>query len=98
MTSEKHLPPSITMIPSTILLVQDINGGAIYSYAMCYWEEQHWIRTKSVHAAEFFHGTLEIVDRDTPVTVYICEDKERPLAERVAKFLPRVCANYSSEE
>ncbi|MEZ0117759.1 UNVERIFIED_ORG: fructoselysine-6-phosphate deglycase [Heyndrickxia coagulans] len=69
--------------------------GAIYSYAMCYWEEQHWIRTKSIHAAEFFHGTLEIVDRDTPVTVYICEDKERPLAERVAKFLPRVCANYT---
>ena len=32
---------------------------------MCYWEEQHWIRTKSIHSAEFFHGTLEIIDRDT---------------------------------
>ncbi|MCQ4771974.1 hypothetical protein NE579_16275, partial [Intestinimonas massiliensis] len=28
--------------------------GATYSYAMCYWEEMHWIRTKSIHAAEFF--------------------------------------------
>ena len=56
--------------------------GSTYSYAMCYWEEQHWIRTKSIHAAEFFHGMLEIVDRDTPVTVLV-------------KFLPRVCANYT---
>lgn len=69
--------------------------GAVYSYAMCYWEEQHWIRTKSIHAAEFFHGMLEIVERDTPVTVFIGEDAERPLAERVAKFLPRICANYT---
>lgn len=69
--------------------------GATYSYAMCYWEEQHWRRTKSIHAAEFFHGTLEIIDRDTPVTVFIGEDSERPLAERVAKFLPRVCADYT---
>lgn len=69
--------------------------GATYSYAMCYWEEQHWIRTKSIHAAEFFHGMLEIVERDTPVTVFVGEDAERPLAERVAKFLPRICANYT---
>lgn len=67
--------------------------GATYSYAMCYCEEEHWMRTKSIHAAEFFHGTLEIIDRDTPVTLFLGEDAERSLAERVAKFLPRVCAN-----
>ena len=69
--------------------------GAVYSYAMCYCEEMHWMRTKSIHAGEFFHGTLEIVDRDTPVTVVIGEDAERPLGERVAAFLPRVCANFT---
>lgn len=69
--------------------------GATYSYAMCYWEEQHWIRTKSIHAAEFFHGMLEIVDRDTPVTVFVGEDSQRELGERVAKFLPRICGNYT---
>jgi fructoselysine-6-phosphate deglycase len=69
--------------------------GSTYSYAMCYWEEQHWMRTKSIHAAEFFHGMLEIVDRDTPVTVFLGEDSQRPLCERVARFLPRVCANYT---
>lgn len=28
--------------------------GATYSYAMCYWEEQMWIRTKSISCQEFF--------------------------------------------
>lgn len=69
--------------------------GSTYSYAMCYWEEQHWIRTKSIHSAEFFHGMLEIVDRDTPVTVFLGEDSQRALSERVAKFLPRICGNYT---
>lgn len=69
--------------------------GSTYSYAMCYWEEQHWIRTKSIHCAEFFHGMLEIVDRDTAVTVFVGEDKQRPLSQRVVDFLPRICANFT---
>ena len=69
--------------------------GATYSYAMCYWEEMHWLRTKSIHSAEFFHGMLEIVEKDTPVTLFIGEDKQRSLGERVAKFLPRICENYT---
>lgn len=69
--------------------------GATYSYAMCYWEEMHWLRTKSIHSAEFFHGMLEIVDKDTPVTLFVSEDKQRQLGERVAKFLPRICENYT---
>ena len=69
--------------------------GSTYSYAMCYWEEQHWIRTKSIHAAEFFHGMLEIVDINTNVTVFLGEDAERPLSERVAKFLPKICSRYT---
>ena len=62
---------------------------------MCYWEEQHWIRTKSIHSAEFFHGMLEIIDKDTPVTVFIGEDSQRSLSERVANFLPRICGKYN---
>ena len=69
--------------------------GATYSYAMCYWEEMHWIRTKSIHAAEFFHGMLEIVDKDTPVTLFVGEDSQRDIALRVARFLPKVCENYT---
>jgi fructoselysine-6-phosphate deglycase len=69
--------------------------GAVYSYAMCYWEEQSWLRSKSIHAAEFLHGTLEIVDETTPVTLFLGEDEQRPLAERVANLLPRICGNYT---
>jgi len=69
--------------------------GATYSYAMCYWEEMHWMRTKSIHAAEFFHGMLEIIDTDTPITVFVGEDSQRELALRVANFLPKICRNYT---
>lgn len=69
--------------------------GATYSYAMCYWEEQMWIRTKSVSCQEFFHGMQEIIVADTPVTLFVGEDEQRPLALRVAAFLPKVNANYT---
>ena len=69
--------------------------GATYSYAMCYWEEQMWIRTKSISCPEFFHGMQEIIVKDTPVTLFMGEDEQRPLAERVAAFLPKVCDNYT---
>ncbi len=68
--------------------------GATYSYAMCYWEEQLWIRTKSITSSEFFHGMLEIVDAETPVTVFVGEDEQRVLSERVVNFLPRICRNF----
>ncbi|PID26638.1 MAG: glucosamine-fructose-6-phosphate aminotransferase [Candidatus Cloacimonadota bacterium] len=72
-----------------------IQWGATYSYAMCYWEEQFWIRTKSIRAAEFFHGMFEIVESETPVTVFMIEDEERSLSERVANFLPKICRQYT---
>ena len=71
-----------------------VQWGATYSYGMCYWEEQLWIRTRTVACQEFFHGMFEIVDANTPVTLFMGEDEQRPLAERVAAFLPKVCRNY----
>ena len=38
---------------------------------------------------------LEIIDEDTPVTLFIGEDLQRSLGERVARFLPKVCSNYT---
>lgn len=69
--------------------------GATYSYAMCYWEEQLWIKTKSITAPEFFHGMFEIITKETPVTIFVGEDAQRPLSERVVNFIPRICANYT---
>lgn len=60
--------------------------GRAYSYAMCVLEEMQWIRTKSIHAAEFFHGTLEVVDEDTSIILLKGEDETRPLTDRVQKF------------
>jgi fructoselysine-6-phosphate deglycase len=60
--------------------------GRAYSYAMCVLEEMQWIKTKSIHAAEFFHGTLELVEEDTSVILLKGEDETRPLMERVEQF------------
>lgn len=68
--------------------------GAAYSCAMCYWAEQLWIKSICVSAQEFFHGMLEIITGNVPVTLFVGEDEQRPLAERVARFLPRVSENY----
>lgn len=38
--------------------------GETYCFAMCVLEEMQWIPTKSIHAAEFFHGTVEMTEKD----------------------------------
>lgn len=58
-------------------------------YGMCILEEMQWIRTRPVHAADFFHGTLELVEPGVSVVLLKGEDPYRPLAERVEKFAPR---------
>ena len=60
--------------------------GETYSYGMCVLEEMQWIRTKTIHAAEFFHGTLELVEKDTSVILMKGEDETRPLMDRVERF------------
>jgi fructoselysine-6-phosphate deglycase len=58
-----------------------------YSYSMCVLEESLWIRTKSVTSAEFFHGTLELVDKDVCVTLILGEGVTRSQDERVKEFV-----------
>lgn len=60
--------------------------GETFCYAMCVLEEMQWIRTKSVHVCDFFHGTLELVDNNTHVVLIKGEDESRPDAERVQRF------------
>ncbi|MEC5272702.1 SIS domain-containing protein [Caldifermentibacillus hisashii] len=61
--------------------------GVVYLYAMCILEEMQWIRTKSVTSADFFHGTLELVDETVPVFLIKTMDETRPLDNRVEKFI-----------
>jgi len=60
--------------------------GRTYAYAMCVLEEMQWIHAKSIHAAEFFHGTIEIVEEDTSIILLKSEDETRPLLDRVERF------------
>ena len=69
--------------------------GAAYSFAMCYMEEMLWMRTKSISAAEFFHGTLEVIDRDSNLLIFMGEDDARKQTDRVYAFAQRICANIS---
>ncbi|MCM3728635.1 SIS domain-containing protein [Neobacillus cucumis] len=63
--------------------------GETYLYGMCVLEEMQWIRTKTIHAAEFFHGTIELVEEDTSVILLYGEDSTRPLMDRVGNFVNR---------
>lgn len=58
-------------------------------YAMCILEEMQWIRTRPVHAADFFHGTLELVEHGVSVFALKGEDACRPLTDRVTDFAAR---------
>jgi fructoselysine-6-phosphate deglycase len=60
-----------------------------YYYGMCILEEMQWIRTRPVHAADFFHGTLELVEQGVSVFVFKGEDASRPLTDRVESFAKR---------
>lgn len=59
-----------------------------FYYGMCILEEMQWIRTRPVHASDFFHGTLELVEAGVSVILLKGEDASRPLVERVEKFAP----------
>lgn len=63
--------------------------GIVYLFAMCILEEMQWIRTKSVTSAEFFHGTLELVDEEVPMFLVKTTDETRPLDDRVEKFMKK---------
>ena len=58
-------------------------------YGMCILEEMQWIRTRPVQAADFFHGTLELVEPGVSVFIFKGEDACRPLGDRVENFARR---------
>lgn len=62
---------------------------------MCIMEEMQWMRTRPISAANFFHGTLEVIERDIPVILIKGEDKTRPEMDRVEKFVNTVSAKVT---
>lgn len=61
--------------------------GETYLFSMCILEEMQWIKTKSVTSAEFFHGTLELIEKGVSTFLIKGEGKGRVLDERAQKFL-----------
>lgn len=66
-----------------------------YYYGMCILEEMQWIRTRPVHASDFFHGTLELVQKGVSVIAVKGEDNSRALIERVERFAPQVTDTFT---
>lgn len=64
-------------------------------YATCILEEMQWIRTRPVHAADFFHGPLELVEKSVSLILMRGEDDAGPLADRVANFAPQYTDHFT---
>lgn len=64
-------------------------------YATCILEEMQWIRTRPVHAADFFHGPLELIEPGVSLILLRGEDGTGPLADRVAAFAPRYTDRFT---
>ncbi|WP_184547146.1 SIS domain-containing protein [Streptosporangium becharense] len=64
--------------------------GFTYLYSMCILEEMQWLRTTRVHSAEFFHGSLELLEENTSVIIFQGEDETRALTDRVESFAKRI--------
>lgn len=76
--------------PYNIFVGSGTLWGETYLFSMCILEEMQWVRTKSVTSAEFFHGTLELVEKDVPVFLFKGEDEYRALDERVERFCEKI--------
>ena len=64
-------------------------------YATCILEEMQWIRTRPVHAADFFHGPLELIDKSVSLILLRGEDEAGALADRVASFAPQYTDHFT---
>lgn len=69
--------------------------GPTYSFAMCVLEESQWLRTKSVSSPEFFHGTIELVEKGVCVALNMTEGQTRPLDERVKRFVGQYTDDFT---
>jgi fructoselysine-6-phosphate deglycase len=80
--------------PYNIFVGSGTLWGETYLFSMCILEEMQWVRTKSVTSADFFHGTLELVEKDVPVFLFKGEDEYRVLDERVERFCKTVTDKF----
>lgn len=66
-----------------------------YSTSFCLFLEMQWLHSNAINSGEFFHGALEIVDKDVPFLLFMNEGATRHLDSRVLTFLQRFDAKVT---
>lgn len=66
-----------------------------YATSLCLFLEMQWINSASIHSGEFFHGGLEITDKDVPFLLFMNEGKTREMDARALTFLQRFDAKVT---
>ena len=76
-----------------------VASGNLWGETNCYvkylMEEVQWKLAQAVHAGEFFHGPLELIEPDFCVNVVISHGKTRNMDERVAQFVKSYGRDYT---
>lgn len=83
----EELAAKYALAPYTMFVGSGILWPETILFAMCILEEMQWKRTRYITSADFFHGTLELVEPGVPVFLFKGEDECRKLDERVEAFL-----------
>ena len=81
------------LAPYSIFVGSGALWGETVLFSMCILEEMQWVRTRAVSSPDFFHGTLELVEKDVPVFLFKGEDECRKLDNRVEAFAKRFTDN-----
>ena len=81
------LAKKYALAPYTMFIGSGALWGETILFSMCILEEMQWKRTRYISSADFFHGTLELVEEGVPVFLFKGEDEKRKLDERVEAFL-----------
>ena len=76
----------LSKAPYMVLVSSGMLEKISYWYALCVLEECQWLRANSVSSADFFHGTLELMEDGLPILLIKGVDAFRVLDERVERF------------
>ena len=68
--------------------------GEAYAFVLCSLMEIQWINSSVLNSAEFFHGSFEILDKQTPILQLIGSGEARKADERATAFLQRMGENF----
>ena len=72
-----------------------VGSKAGFCYAKYMMEEVQWLPCQAVHAGEFFHGPLELIDKDFCVNVVVGISETRKMDARVVEFVKKYSDNYT---